>query len=288
MRIVDFRFNAWGGEYDGLYSNYKNDDLLTKNLAKKFGVEVYRLDDFILEGGSIHVDGEGTCMVTKACLLSPGRNPHLSQLEVEETLKIYLGVSKVIWLENGIYQDETNEHVDNIACFIRPGVVALAWTNDKSDPQYKFSSEAYKVLKNERDAKGRELEIIKIKVPKPMYMSKTDAKGIKEGTHAAKARLEGDRLAASYINFYQGEKFVILPGFDVPEDKLAYAPPRPYQQIPGQPQAFHNHRQLRPYPGENAGAGNRPGHSGQAGQTPETGYKASAPGIPAPYMQSKA
>ena len=221
MRIVDFRFNAWGGEVDGLYSNYKYDDQLTKNFAKKFGQEVYKLDDFVLEGGSIHVDGEGTCMVTKACLLSPGRNPHLSQLEIEETLKIYLGVSKVIWLENGIYQDETNEHVDNIACFIRPGVVALAWTNDKEDPQYKFSSEAYKVLKNSKDAKGRDLEIIKIKVPKPMYMSKKESKGIVSGKHDAKARLEGDRLAASYINFYQGEKFVILPAFGVPEDKAA-------------------------------------------------------------------
>ena len=221
MRIVDFRFNAWGGEYDGLYSNYKNDDQLTKNLAKKFGQEVYRLDNFVLEGGSIHVDGEGTCMVTKACLLSPGRNPHLTQLEIEETLKIYLGVSKVIWLDNGIYQDETNEHVDNMACFIRPGVVALAWTNDKNDPQYKACIDAYKVLKNEKDAKGRSLEIVKIKVPKPIYMSKKESKGIKVGTHDAKARHEGDRLAASYINFYQGEKFVILPAFGVPEDKLA-------------------------------------------------------------------
>ena len=221
MRIVDFRFNAWGGEYDGLYSNYKNDDQLTKNLAKKFGQEVYRLDDFVLEGGSIHVDGEGTCLVTKACLLSPGRNPHLTQLEIEENLKIYLGVNKVIWLEHGIYNDETNEHVDNVACFIRPGVVALAWTNDKNDPQYKYSMEAYKVLKNETDAKGRNFEIIKIKVPKPIYMSKKESKGIKSGTHDAKVRSEGDRLAASYINFYQGEKFVILPAFGVPEDKLA-------------------------------------------------------------------
>ena len=221
MRIVDFRFNAWGGEVDGLYSNYKNDDQLTKNLAKKFGQEVYRLDDFVLEGGSIHVDGEGTCLVTKACLLSPGRNPHLSQLEIEENLKIYLGVNKVIWLDHGIYNDETNEHVDNIACFIKPGVVALAWTNDKNDPQYKFSLEAYKVLKNETDARGRSLEIVKIRVPKPIYMSKKESKGIKSGTHDAKVRSEGDRLAASYINFYQGEKFVILPGFGVPEDKLA-------------------------------------------------------------------
>ena len=80
---------------------------------------------------------------------------------------------------------------------------------------------AYKVLSNSTDAKGRPIEVVKIKVPKPLYMSKKESKGIKSSTHDAKARQEGDRLAASYINFYQGEKFVILPGFGVPEDKLA-------------------------------------------------------------------
>lgn len=221
MRIVDFRFNAWGGEVDGLYSNYKDDDLLTRKLAKHFGVERYYLDDFILEGGSIHVDGEGTCLVTKACLLSKGRNPNLNQLEIEETLKVYLNVSKVIWLENGIVDDETNEHVDNMACFIKPGVVALAWPTDKNDPQYKYSQSAYKVLSTVTDAKGRKLQVVKIKLPKPLYMSKSEAKGIKLGRYDAKARPEGSRLAASYINFYQGEKFVILPAFGVPDDKLA-------------------------------------------------------------------
>ena len=221
MRIVDFRFNAWGGEVDGLYSNYKDDDLITKRLANHFGIERYYLDDFILEGGSIHVDGEGTCLVTKACLLSKGRNPNLNQLEIEETSKVYLNVSKVIWLENGIFEDETNEHVDNMACFIKPGVVALAWPTDKDDPQYKCSSNAYKVLKESVDAQGRKLKIIKIKLPKPLYMTKNEAKGIKVGRYEAKARPEGSRLAASYINFYQGEDFVILPAFGVPEDKLA-------------------------------------------------------------------
>ena len=221
IRMVDFRFNAWGGDYDGLYSNYKDDDLLSKRLAKQFGVERYYLDDFILEGGSIHVDGEGTCLVTKACLLSKGRNPNLNQLEIEETLKVYLNVSKVIWLENGIFEDETNEHVDNMACFIKPGVVALAWSQDKNDPQYKYSMNAYKVLTNSIDAQGRKFKVIKVKLPKPLYMSKTEAKGIKLGRYDAKARSEGSRLAASYINFYQGEKFVILPAFGVPEDKLA-------------------------------------------------------------------
>lgn len=221
LRAVDFRFNAWGGEVDGLYSNYKDDDMLSRKLAKHFGVERYYLDNFILEGGSIHVDGEGTCLVTKACLLSRGRNPNLNELEIEETLKIYLNVSKVIWLENGIYEDETNEHVDNMACFIKPGVVALAWTTDKKDPQYKFSSSAYKLLSNSTDAKGRKLKVVKVKLPKPLYMTKSEAKGIKVGRYDAKSRPEGSRLAASYINFYQGEKFVILPAFGVPEDKLA-------------------------------------------------------------------
>lgn len=222
MRIVDFRFNAWGGSVDGLYSNYKDDDLLTGRLAKLFNIDSYYLNDFILEGGSIHVDGERTCLVTKACLLSKGRNPHLSQLEIEENLKTYLGVNKVIWLDNGIYEDETNEHIDNMACFIKPGVVALAWCDDKNDPQYKYCQSAYRTLKNEVDASGRHFEIIKIKLPKPIYSSKNDSIGITKGNYQAKERNPGSRLAASYINFYQGERFVILPGFGVEEDKLAY------------------------------------------------------------------
>jgi len=223
IRIVDFRFNAWGGNVDGLYNNYKDDDALSGVLAKKFGVQKYHLDDFVLEGGSIHVDGEKTALVTKACLLSKGRNPLLNQLEIEENLKIYLGVSKVIWLENGIYQDETNEHVDNMACFIKPGVVALAWTTDRKDPQYKFSFEAYKTLINSTDASGRKLQVVKVKLPKPLYMTKHEAKGIRKGRFEAKSREENSRLAASYINFYHGDKFIILPAFGVPEDKLAKA-----------------------------------------------------------------
>ena len=223
MRAVDFRFNAWGGDVDGLYSNYKDDDLLSKNLCKHFGVERYYLENFVLEGGSIHVDGEKTCMVTEACLLSKGRNPDLNKNEIEEVLKTYLDVSKVIWIPHGIFEDETNEHIDNMACFIKPGVIALAWTNDKNDPQYEYCQSAYKVLKNETDAQGRKFEIIKIKLPKPLYMSKDEAKSIKVGRYDAKARPEGSRLAASYINFYQGDKFVIMPAFGVPEDALAKA-----------------------------------------------------------------
>lgn len=88
---------------------------------------------FVLEGGSIHSDGEGTLIVTEACLLSQGRNPQMSREQIEEQLKYWLGVHKIIWLPCGIYQDETNEHVDNVCAFVRPGEVVLAWTEDETD-----------------------------------------------------------------------------------------------------------------------------------------------------------
>lgn len=221
LRAVDFRFNAYGGDVDGLYSNYKDDDALTKNIAKYFNINRYDIEKFILEGGSIHVDGEKTCIVTEACLLSKGRNPTLDKLEIEEQLKIYLNVNKVIWLKHGIYNDETNEHVDNMCCFIKPGVVALAWTDDKDDIQYQYCMDAYKTLKNSVDAEGRKLQIIKIKLPKPIYTTLEDIKGITKGKNNAKPREVNERLAASYINYYQGDKFVIIPKFNVPEDEIA-------------------------------------------------------------------
>ncbi|MDY6002750.1 MAG: agmatine deiminase [Bacilli bacterium] len=221
LRAVDFRFNAYGGDVDGLYSNYKDDDALTKNIAKYFNINRYDIEKFILEGGSIHVDGEKTCIVTEACLLSKGRNPTLDKLEIEEQLKIYLNVNKVIWIKHGIYNDETNEHVDNMCCFIKPGVVALAWTDDKDDIQYQYCMDAYKTLKNSVDAEGRKLQIIKIKLPKPIYTTLEDIKGITKGKNNAKPREVNERLAASYINYYQGDKFVIIPKFNVPEDEIA-------------------------------------------------------------------
>ena len=221
-RCVDFRFNAWGGEVDGLYDNYEDDDKLSSVIAKKFNKLSYHHQSFVLEGGSIHVDGDGTCLVTEACLLSKGRNPNLTKSEIEETLKMNLNVEKVIWIKHGIYLDETNEHIDNMACFIRPGEVALAWTNDKNDPQYQYSLDAYNTLKKEVDAKGRKLIIHKILLPKPQYMSEKEAKGIKFGKYNAVSRLANSRLSASYINFYQGDKFVIMPAFNDENDKLAY------------------------------------------------------------------
>lgn len=220
IRAVDFRFNAWGGSFDGLYSDYKDDDKLGKELINIFKNDYYELDDFILEGGSIHTDGEGTLITTKACLLSKGRN-NLSISEIEKYLKQYLGMKKIIWLDNGIVDDETNEHIDNMACFLAPGVILLADTQDKSDLQYEYSKKAYEMLINETDALGRPLKVIKVNVPTNLKMTEAQASGILISDDAKK-RLSGARLAASYVNFYQSDRFVIVPKFNVLEDEEAY------------------------------------------------------------------
>jgi arginine decarboxylase len=223
MRSVDFRFNAWGGDFDGLYRNYKDDDRLATVVAKRFKLLDYYLPNFVLEGGSIAVDGEGTLITTEACLLSKGRNPTMTKSEIEEVLRDYLGIEKVIWVPHGIYLDETDEHIDNMVAYVKPGEVVMAWTDDEKDPQYEFCQSTYKALSEAVDAKGRKLVIHKLLVPSPaLYMSKEESKGLVNSASTIDKRHEGRRLAASYVNFYQGKDFVILPQFGVKEDKLAY------------------------------------------------------------------
>ena len=219
-RAVDWSFNAWGGLVDGLYFPWDKDDRIASKMCELEQSDRYRLDDFVLEGGSIHVDGEGTAMVTEECLLSEGRNPHLSKEEIEQHLKDYLNVDKVLWIHEGIYNDETNGHVDNMANFVKPGVVALAWTDDVNDPQYKRSSEALAYLESETDAKGRKIKVEKIYTPTPILISKEESEGV-DAVDGTLPRVEGDRLAASYVNYYTGNGFVAVPVFNDPHDELA-------------------------------------------------------------------
>jgi len=220
LRGIDWKFNAWGGNIDGLYFPWDKDEKIAKKMCELEKADRYRLDDFILEGGSIHTDGQGTLLTTKACLLSKGRNPHLSKEQIELKLKQYLNIQKIIWLERGIYLDETNEHIDNICCFVKPACAALAWTDDKSDPQYELSKSAYDILSNTKDAKGRDIEIHKIHLPKPQFITQEEAKGIDcvKGTYQRKA---GMRLAASYINYFVCNGAVIMPSFKDPNDAKA-------------------------------------------------------------------
>lgn len=189
-------------------------------MCKFQGVKMYKTP-FILEGGSIHVDGEGTCMTTMECLFDKGRNPHLTWKEVEETLNKYLNVEKIIWIEHGIVGDETNGHVDNMAAFARPGEVILSWTDNREHPQYKRSRAAYDYLITVRDAKGRKLIVHKMHIPNDMFISEEEAAGVVESGEAV-ARTSGDRLAASYVNFILPNNALIFPTFgDEKYDKLA-------------------------------------------------------------------
>ena len=221
VRSVDFRFNAWGGDYDGLYTNYQDDDALGTKLVKKLKIQSYRLSSFIMEGGAIATDGEGTLIATEACFFSKGRNSQLTKAEIEETLKVYLGVTDIIWIPHGIIGDETDEHIDNMVAFARPGEVLLAWPQTSDKVQYKVANQALKILESATDSKGRHLKVIKVKMPTPIYLSRKEAKSIAASRYGAKRRQEGDNLLATYINFYQSSRFVIIPGFGVREDQIA-------------------------------------------------------------------
>lgn len=219
VRVVDWDFNAWGGLVGGLYFPWDQDDLVARKVADIERVDRYKAP-LVLEGGSIHVDGQGTLMTTKECLLNENRNPQLSQSEIENYLADYLNLDQFIWLNRGVYNDETSGHVDNICCFIRPGVVALTWTDDKSDPQYEISHENFEILSSAKDAKGRRLEIHKIHQPGPIYITKEESEGV-DAIEGTLPREEGDRLAGSYINFYMVNKGAVVPVFNDPHDAAA-------------------------------------------------------------------
>ena len=220
VRGIDWGFNAWGGLYDGLYFPWDKDNRMARKLCDLLEKDVYDKRGFILEGGSIHVDGEGTCMVTESCLLSKGRNPELSREQIESILKEYLNVSTVLWLPCGIYHDETNEHVDNICAFVAPGEVVLAWTEDESDVQYAMSKACLDYLEKAVDAKGRRIKVHKLPLPKPVTMTAEECDGL-DACWDEPTRNPGERLAASYVNFYISNKNIVMPGFGDPADEKA-------------------------------------------------------------------
>jgi len=186
---VNWKFNAWGEKY----KPYDLDDKAAGEILSYYGVP--KLDaPIVLEGGSIHVDGEGTLLTTEECLLNPNRNPSLSREEIEDVLKKFLGVSKIIWLKKGLFGDETDGHVDNAACFASPGKVVMQVCRDKKDPNYEITMENLEILKNSLDAKGRRIEVIEIEQPPARFY-------------------RGQRLTLSYLNFYFANGGIVLPIF---------------------------------------------------------------------------
>jgi agmatine deiminase len=218
-RGVDWRFNAWGGLDGGLYRQWDRDERVARKVLELEDAERYRAP-IVLEGGSIHVDGDGTVMTTEECLLNPNRNPGLSREQIEATLRDYLGAERIIWLGRGVHDDETGGHVDNLACFISPGVVLLTWTDDESDPQHAISRDALERLQRTTDARGRRLDVIRIPLPGPLTIAAEEAKG-QQAAPGSRPRHAGDRLAASYVNFYLGTRRVVFPLLDERLDDAA-------------------------------------------------------------------
>jgi agmatine deiminase len=216
---VDWPFNAWGGLLGGLYFPWDLDDQVA---AKMLGMERARRfrAPLVIEGGAIHVDGEGTVLVVEQCVLNENRNPNVTRQDMERMLKDYLGASHVIWLAEGVPGDETDGHVDNIACFARPGVVLLSWCDDPADPHYQVTRDAEARLLGTTDAKGRKLVVERIPMPAPMFFTAEEAAGI-DATASGMSRAAGERLAASYVNFYIANGAIIAPAFGVETDAAA-------------------------------------------------------------------
>ena len=180
---LDWDFNAYGGEESGCYWPCDNDKAVAHNmcqaLSKHYSVSLETQKvPLVLEGGSIHTDGEGTVLTTKECLLNRNRNPDMTQEEIEQQVLAALGCTKMIWLPDGLAaDDDTDGHIDNLACFTKPGHVVLSWTDDQEkDPDnHRRCRAAAEVLESETDAKGRSLVVQKLYLPPPMVRWLYDA-----------------------------------------------------------------------------------------------------------------
>jgi agmatine deiminase len=221
VRGVDWQFNAWGGKAGGAYADWALDDEVAAKVLEIESKPRYAAP-FILEGGAIHVDGQGTLLTTEECLLNPNRNPRLKRGQIESLLERYLGVREIVWLGRGVFNDETDGHVDNLCCFVRPGEVALTWCDDPGDPQYDISRAAYEVLMRAKDARGRRLKVHKLLQPGPLYMTEAESAGI-DHSDECKVRQCGDRLAGSYVNFYIANRHIVMPLLDPRTDRAAKA-----------------------------------------------------------------
>ncbi len=221
LRACDWTFNAWGGLVDGLYFPWDKDDALAQKICELVGADSYRTEGFVLEGGSFHVDGAGTILTTEMCLLSEGRNSHMNKWEIEKKLKEYLNANKVIWLKMGIDPEETNGHIDDVACFIAPGEVVCIYEENRASPFYLPSHQAYEQLLKETDAQGNPLTVHQLCCPKQAVYIEAGARIDRTGN--AMIRTENTRCIASYANFLIVNGGVIVPQYGDENDTLAIA-----------------------------------------------------------------
>jgi len=199
LRAACFKFNGWGGKYV-----LEGDDLVAPFVAEKSGV-ISERNDWVLEGGSIDADGEGAALTTRQCLLNENRNPNLTLAEIEQRLKDGLGIEKLIWLGDGLANDHTDGHIDNVARFIAPGAVVCMEPCGHDDPNRVALNAIIADLKAATDARGRKLDVYT--VPSPGRVENED----------------GDVIPASSMNFYIGNTTVVVPLYGSDSDEEAVA-----------------------------------------------------------------
>ena len=207
IAITDWRFNAWAK-----YPDWKLDNKIPERIAGKLKLRTFQPEvkrggkpyHVVLEGGSIDVNGQGLMLTTEECLLSPvqRRNPGLSKLDMERLFTDYLGVDKVIWLDRGIAGDDTHGHVDDISRFIADDTVLTVVESSRGDTNFEPLQENLRRLRDATDIHGRKLQIVELPLPRPVIFS-------------------GQRLPASYANFYIANGRVLVPTFNDPNDRLA-------------------------------------------------------------------
>jgi len=195
--VVDWGYNAWGNKYPP----FDLDDAIPQHVARWRELPLFS-PGIVMEGGSIEVNGRGTLLTTEACLLNPNRNPHLSKGEIEQYLKEYLGVTNVLWLGEGIVGDDTDGHIDDLTRFVNPTTVVTVVEEDPADENFALLRENRRRLDGLRDQDGQPLRIVDLPMP-----------GVIE--------YEGQRLPASYANFYIANQLVVVPTFRAENDGRA-------------------------------------------------------------------
>ena len=199
LAIVDWDYNAWGWKYPP----FDDDDGVPSRIAEKLGVPVFT-PGMVLEGGSIEVNGSGTLLTTKSCLLNPNRNPHLTQKEIEQRLRDFLGVERILWLGEGIEGDDTDGHIDDLTRFIDQAAVITVIEDDENDANFRALTDNYNALLKLSIEDGTPLEVIALPMPRKIVR-------------------DGQRLPASYANYYVANRAVLLPTFADAHDKWAVA-----------------------------------------------------------------
>jgi agmatine deiminase len=194
LAAIDWIYNAWGGKYPP----WEADDVVPETIAALLGVPLFK-PGIVLEGGSIDVNGCGTLLTTEACLLNPNRNPQLSREQIEQCLTDYLGVRHVLWLGDGIAGDDTDGHIDDLTRFVDPSTVVTVIESNPRDDNYDRLQANYERLRGMTDQDGRALRVLTLPMPEPLYYA-------------------GQRLPASYANFYIANGVVLVPVFNDPRD----------------------------------------------------------------------